>query len=243
MYYWYFNLLLALFAFCACSTNTKNEEQVKSFVIDDDIQHVTFYYLDTDSIKPDVCVLIRMFSKDNLGLSFKSLSYNLPSSDNVNDTCATVQISTRNFGEFGKWPCTNDLLHILSLCLRKASESYDISSIKTIDTSVSDFPEIRIEYTRLINNISDNPVNPSNDERIRAVKLTSLSKLLNTILRQYSITIDSMYLTPEVKYMWPPSKKEFLEYYDVDRNIEIPNTLLDAYITLKMKKCAKTYSK
>ena len=52
-----------------------------------------------------------------------------------------------------------------------------------------------------------------------------------------------MYLTPEVKYVWPPSKKKFIEDYDVDRNIEIPDTLLDAYITFKIKKCAKTFSR
>jgi len=127
----------------SCFFNKKSVGGVKSFMRG----KMELYYVDNGCIIPNICFSLYK-AKYGLLLKMYDLPNDFDSHNPVNDTCA-VGTGTKN-KRIGKRPNTKELFYLLSFCLKKASEKYDISNIKIIAVSSDVFPEISIQCTNLL---------------------------------------------------------------------------------------------
>lgn len=223
--------LLFVCMISACNEKTVvPKETVRSFTPVD--SKFEFYYVDNDSIKSDICFSIGRFKK-GLFLEYDRLLDELSLVNMVQDTCAVGEIKEDK--SIGKFPGTKELLRLMSLCLKKASEKYDISTLSTISASISDFPEIDVEYTYQLKKISRDPIRPNNEDIKKAIEATTLRKDLNKVLKPYGIKVKSIE-PPLVNIILGSSKKSVLELYNIDPKVIIPDTVLNTLLTINMRK-------
>lgn len=226
--------IIGLFFVCmigACNEKTVvPKETVRSFTVKSWGNKVEFYYVDNDSIKSNICFSFERF-KAGIFLRCERLAWVLPNI--VQDTCAVTEITKDD--SIGKCPGTKELLRLMSLCLKKASEKYDISTLSTMPVSLTDFPEIRVEYTNQIKKISKDPIRPNNEDVRKVIEATTLRRDLNKVLKPYGVKIKSIEILSDNKIILTP-KKLVQESYNIDPNVIIPDSLLDIDLIIRMQK-------
>lgn len=216
---------------CICAKNKR--ETVKSFTVNFVKFKREFYFVEKDSINSNVCFWFDNHGKEYI-MHLDDLLYNLSlASDDVSiDAFATsVMLSGK---KIGRKPKTSDLLHLMSLCLNRFAEERDISLLGGIEFSMSDFPELRCDYTMKMRRMPHDTNTGTSCRIIETVEKTRLRSKLDSILQPYNIKIKSIKTPLWQKKLQPTSKEDLLRKYDIDKNVEIPDSVLDVALVIAL---------
>ena len=189
------------------------------------------YYVDNGCIIPNICFSLYK-AKYGLLLKMYDLPNDFDSHNPVNDTCA-VGTGTKN-KRIGKRPNTKELFYLLSFCLKKASEKYDISNIKIIAVSSDVFPEISIQCTNLLKKVSSMSYVPNEKKMAKAMNETSLRAEMNKLFKPYDIKVKDIIVSQEKGNITMETRDNILKNYNVDENILIPDTILNVWTIITM---------
>ena len=218
---------------CAC---VYSSEKFNTFILkDNDNKNVYCYYVESGSCAPDICFLFSLI-KEGIELRIDNLSYVLPYRETVssNDTCAIAHFNSTMSLE--KTPMTKETLRLLSLCLKETSEKFDLSNMRLLETYTYFMPEISIEYTNWLKFFSSTPQRPKFVDVIKAIEKTTLRRKINDVLRPYGVEVESFIPPYEYNKMLPPSKEEFMERHEIEKNTEIPDSIYTTWLTIKIHK-------
>lgn len=223
-------ILVAFFALsigCSCTLSTKDECMVGMGRINkNENEFFVIYGNDTS----DCSYIFRKTERDEIVIStYLNSYYKLYQSmmaRNVADTTAVEEIvKACNY----RHPNYNDMIHELDLCLSKASQIYDLSRLKHINTYLSDYDSIAIKVTQIVYLSNSDKGRTTLNRMENAIKETDFSKDLDKVFKKHNIYVDDILcLDMLAPYLYNDKCSK--------KSNKMPNGILNAEIRIKLRK-------
>lgn len=138
-------------------------------------------------------------------------------------------------------PTYKALLNEIDLCLGKAHKEYDLDTLRYFSTRLSYLSDIAV----LTKNILDSTFIMENDtyshiDITRALKMTTFENDLNSILKKHNAQVARI-SCQEMRINIP--KDSFLKIQNISNGINIPDSIVDVEVSVKLKQANLLYEK